>query len=319
MGKRTRKGYQKEKSDDDMAEDSGWTINNQWIVIEKIAQGGFGAVYKARGIDSGDIVAVKTERRLNKNYLEKEIELLESLQGNDGFPLILWHGEVDDLKQSGKKGSCYVLVMEFLGASLSDLFYKKDKKLSLKTVLMVAVQMISRIETLHEHGIVHRDIKPGNFIMGVGENKRIVYCIDFGLASYYRDYKGEHIPYKERGTFRGTHRYASINAHKKIEQSRRDDLEAMGYVFVYFVKGILPWQNLKYKKANRRVIIGNKKTEVPLEELTEGLPNAFSEYIRYCRNLRFEETPDYEYLRQLFLSCMEQNNIDHDYEYDWTV
>jgi len=213
------------------------------------------------------------------------------------------------------------MVLEYLGLSLSDLFYQNNKKLSLKTVLMLAIQMISRLETIHGFGVLHRDIKPGNFVMGREEHKNRVFVIDFGLASLYLDEKGEHIPYNKSASFRGTHRYASINSHKRREQSRRDDLEALGYVLVYFLEGSLPWQNLHVPKKDRRKVIGDKKAEVSVKELTRNIPNhdIFEKYMNYCKKLGFKETPNYDYLRKLFSDCLRENNYDNDNLYDWTV
>lgn len=184
---------------------------------------------------------------------------------------------------------------------------------------MVGIQMVSRLELVHDLGILHRDIKPGNFIMGKGDNKHLVYIIDFGLSSMYIDDDGNHVKFKKNVSFRGTHRYASINSHKRIEPSRRDDLEALGYVLIYFLSGNLPWQNLKAPKKDRRKIIGDRKEEIPIKELTFNLPREFEEYMSYVRSLRFKSRPDYEKLVKLFRDCLEKNNLDFDFNYDWTV
>jgi len=249
--------------------------------------------------------------------LEKEIKYIEKLQEKYGIPKLIWSGAVS-LKKDDKEENCKVLILEYLGYSLSDLFYKNNKSFSLKTVLMVAIQMISRLETVHNYGIVHRDVKPGNFIMGRGENKNTVYIIDFGLASDYLDENGNHIPNSKNASFRGTHRYASINSHRRREQSRRDDLEALGYVLIYFLKGSLPWQNLKAGKKDRRKIIGKKKKETSFESLTSGLTKPFYFYMKYVRQLKFRENPDYNYLIQLFTQLMKESNIDNDFKFDWT-
>jgi len=244
---------------DDIELKTNWTVF-QWKIVEKISSGGFGSIYKAVAIDPNmrdNIVAVKTEKKLNRNYLERESNIYQILNGVNGIPRMMWYGPIDELKEDGKD-KCNVLVIEYLGPSLSELFLKNKKVFSLKTVLMLAIQMINRIEDIHRYGIVHRDIKPGNFIMGIGENNVMVYIIDFGLSSFFWT-NNEHIKFSKEASFRGTHRYASINTHKNYEQSRRDDLEALGYVLIYFLKGKLPWQNVKTNKKDRKKVIGEKK------------------------------------------------------------
>ena len=136
------------------------------------------------------------------------------------------------------------MVMDFLGPSLSDLLQFKEKSLSLETVLMLGIQMLTRIEFIHEKGFIHRDIKPENVVIGLNERINIVHIIDFGLSKRYKDKNtGQHIPYREKRHLVDTVRYASINAHLVIEQSRRDDIENIGYVLTYIYLGRLPCQS----------------------------------------------------------------------------
>jgi len=169
------------------------------------------------------------------------------------------------------------MVMDLLGPSLEDLFQSCKRSFDLKTVLMIGIQMIQRIQKVHEYRIIHRDIKPDNFLIGGKESaKDDVYIIDFGLAKCYKNSEGEHIPYKDGKNLTGTARYASINTHKGIEQSRRDDLETIGHVLLYLLKGSLPWQGLPGRSKNEKyAAIKKKKIETPLEELCRGHPSEF--------------------------------------------
>lgn len=213
------------------------------------------------------------------------------------------------------------MVLDLLGPSLEDLFNFCDRKFSLKTVLMLAEQMICRIEYVHGKSYVHRDIKPDNFLMGLGKRANTVYVIDFGLAKKYRDPRTHvHIPYREGKNLTGTARYASVNTHEGIEQSRRDDLESLGFVLMYFLRGCLPWQGLKAgTKKGKYEKIREKKKGTPIELLCDGHPDEFASYFNYCRCLRFDEKPDYASLRQRFRKLFVQKGFAFDYVFDWTI
>lgn len=187
-----------------------------------------------------------------------------------GIPEVFWYGIEGDYK---------ALVMELLGQSLEDLFQFCNRKLTLKTTCMLADQMISRLEYMHNQNFIHRDMKPDNFLMGTSRNQ--VYLIDFGLSKRYKDPKtGQHIAYKDKKSLTGTARYASVNTHVGIEQSRRDDLESIGYILIYFLKGVLPWQGLAGKTKDEKYDrIKDKKISTTVETLTKGLPEEFARYI----------------------------------------
>ncbi|MCQ2818962.1 MAG: hypothetical protein MJ252_16985 [archaeon] len=158
--------------------------------------------------------------------------------------------------------------------------------------------------------------------MGNGNKKNLVYAIDFGLAKRYRDPKtGTHIKYKDGKSLTGTARYASVNTHLGIEQSRRDDLEAIGYIIVYFLRGNLPWQGLKAKNMKEKYEkIKQKKINTSLTELCKGFPEETQTFIKYCRDLKFEERPDYEYLKKIIKIMAERENIQMDNtEFDWII
>ena len=162
---------------------------------------------------------------------------------------------------------------------------------------------------MHAERIIHRDIKPDNFLIGTNEhNKDTVFIIDFGLAKLYKNSDGQHIPYREGKNLTGTARYASISTHLGYEQSRRDDLESIGHVLLYFLRGSLPWQGLPGKSKNDKyAAIKKKKIETPLEELTKGYPSEFRHFMEYCRKLTFTEDPDYSYIISLFEGCMKRH------------
>ena len=183
---------------------------------------------------------------------------------------------------------------------------------------MIADQMIKRVEYIHSRRIIHRDIKPDNFAIGRDKHSHRIFIIDFGLAKKYMSSSGTHIRYREGKSLTGTARYASISTHLGIEQSRRDDIESVGYLFMYFLRGSLPWQNLKAKNIKDKYAkIKEKKIMTKVEILCEGFPEEFAQYCSYCRTLRFEDKPDYSYLRSLFKNLFKSLEYQYDYKYDW--
>ncbi|KAG5502893.1 hypothetical protein JKF63_04664 [Porcisia hertigi] len=200
------------------------------------------------------------------------------------------------------EGDYNIMVMELCGPSLEDVFNYCHRRFSLKTVLMIADQLLHRIQFFHEKGFVHRDIKPENFVLGCRFKAHIIHIIDYGLSKLYWEVKkNTHIAFAEGRPLTGTARYCSANVHRGYEQSRRDDLESIGYLFVYFLQGTLPWQGIQAKEQQIKTIkIGETKISTPLEELCKGMPAEFLKYLQYCRALTFAQKPDYEYLRRLF-------------------
>ncbi|KAL9665854.1 hypothetical protein QQ045_000175 [Rhodiola kirilowii] len=256
-------------------------IGAKYKLGRKIGSGSFGDIYLAAHVDTLEIVAVKIENNKTKHpQLLYEAKLYHILQGGSGIPGIKW---------SGVDGQDNALVIDLLGPSLEDLFVYCGRRFSLKTVLMLADQM--------------------------------VYIIDFGLAKRYRDSTtSSHIPYRENKNLTGTARYASCNTHLGIEQSRRDDLGSLGYVLLYFLRGSLPWQGLKAatKKQKHDNICG-KKMSTAIEVLCKGLPVDFASYMHYCHSLTFDKRPDYEFLKSLFRELITREGYEFDYIFDWTI
>ncbi|ODM89991.1 Casein kinase I isoform alpha [Orchesella cincta] len=249
----------------------------------------FGDIYLGINVTNGEEVAVKLEAVTDRSpLLLNESQLYKILQGGMGIARVRWCGMERDH---------YVLVMDMLGPSIEDLFNFCARKFTVKTVLMLADQMIGRLEYVHTKSVIHRDLKPENFLMGIGRHrdKRFHNLQVTGSRTLH------HISYKEEKPFIGTANYASLNAHHGNELGRRDDMESLGYVLVYLLRGILPWSQLKAAtKKQKYEKITEQKMSTPAEQLCKGYPAEFSVYLSYCRNLRFEEVPDYTYLQQLF-------------------
>ncbi|EER33993.1 casein kinase I isoform epsilon [Candida tropicalis MYA-3404] len=288
-------------------------VGKKYRIGRKIGSGSFGDIYLGTNIISGEEVAIKLENTKAKHpQLEYEAKVYKALSGGVGIPFVRWYGTECDYN---------AMVIDLLGPSLEDLFNYCNRKFTYKTVLLLADQLICRIEYIHARCFIHRDIKPDNFLMGIGRRGSQVNVIDFGLAKKYRDPRTHlHIPYRENKNLTGTARYASVNTHLGIEQSRRDDLESLGYVLIYFCRGSLPWQGLKAAtKRQKYDRIMEKKMTTPNNILCKGLPGEFLEYMNYIKTLRFDDKPDYPYLRKLFRDLFKKENYRYDYVFDWTL
>lgn len=286
-------------------------VGNRYQVGRRIGHGSFGEIYVGTDAQTNQEVAIKVENCSTKHpQLHLEAKLLRDLARGPGIPRVL---------HSGSEAGYNIMVMDLLGPSLEDLFNFCSRRFTLKTVLLLAEQMLNRIEFIHNENYIHRDIKPDNFLMGLGKQGNIVYLIDFGLAKLYVDPKTKrHIPYKENKSLTGTARYASINTHQGIEQDRRDDLESLGYVLMYFNRGSLPWQGLKAaNKRQKYEKIREKKLGTSVEELCQGHPIEFANYINMCRNYKFGECPNYGALRALIQNLFQRKGFTYDFVYDW--
>eukprot|EP01083_Nonionella_stella_P274513 931864_1 len=288
--------------------------NGQYRLGAKIGSGSFGVIYKGTHVETGHKVAVKLEKANTRHpQLQYESRIYKHMKGSVGVPNVYFYGQEEEY---------FVLVMDLLGPSLEDLFNYCGRNFSLKTILLLAQQMLDRIESVHSFEFIHRDIKPDNFLIGLANNFNIVYIIDFGLSKRYINPKTRrHIPFIEGKSLTGTARYASINTHLGYEQARRDDLETLGYVLMYFNRGgKLPWQGLKAKsKTQKYNRISKVKRETTIDLLCNNSPKQFAEYLRYCRKLDFNAKPDYKYLKNLFKDLFKKNGYINDGRYDWII
>ncbi|ESQ36481.1 hypothetical protein EUTSA_v10007554mg [Eutrema salsugineum] len=288
-------------------------VGGKFNLGRKLGSGSFGEIFLGVNVQTGEEVAVKLEPlRARHPQLHYESKLYMLLQGGTGVPHLKWFGV---------EGEYNCMVIDLLGPSMEEFFNYCSRSFSLKTVLMLADQMINRVEYVHVRGFLHRDIKPDNFLMGLGRKANQVYIIDFGLAKKYRDLQThKHIPYRENKNLTGTARYASVNTHLGIEQSRRDDLESLGYILMYFLRGSLPWQGLRAgTKKQKYDKISEKKRLTPVEVLCKNFPPEFTSYFLYVRSLRFEDKPDYSYLKRLFRELFIREGYQFDYVFDWTI
>ena len=286
-------------------------IAENFVLLTKIGHGSFGEIILSYSLKEKTEVILKKElkkKNQKSSPLHTELKAYQTLLDISNTTDITGLKPILQLEIQGipkfygfgDKENYYYLIQEFLGPNLSQLInYCGKKKFTLGTICLLAMQMLNRIEYMHKRHYLHRDIKPENFCIGNEENTNTLYLIDYGLAKRFKDNKtNQHIPYREKRFFVGTPRYASINDHLGLELSRRDDLISIGYNLIYLLKGGLPWQGMKGKdKANK---LAQKKIQIPNDVLCNGLPNEFLHYLNYCKNLKFEERPDYKYLKGLF-------------------
>ena len=271
--------------------------------------------FQGVNIKDNEPVFIKiVKKNLKYNFLESEAYCLFNLKGF-GIPKIISYGKI---------GIYNILIEELLGRSLYELWKLRNRKEKsiLKNVCMVALQALDRLEYIHSKNYIHRDIKPQNFVNGRKE-PNIIYIIDFGLSHQYRSSRtGKHIKCIKRKEVMGSLNYLSLNGNLGYEESRRDDLESLGYMLIFLATDNLPWlkiEDLEVNKIQKLNKIYQLKKTLSVEQLCKGLPEEFAKYINYSRKLNFEENPDYDYLRSLFSSILVKNQEKNDLNFFWLI
>ena len=262
-------------------------IENKYKILKKLGEGSFGKVFIGENTNTKKEVAIKIDKEQGAGgiQLRNEARIYRDLGDMKGIPA---------MRSFGTQGDYSYLVIDLLGKTLEETCKTQGNKLSLKVVILIGLQMIKRVEDLHIRGIIHRDIKPANFIFGKQESKSLLHIVDFGLAKFYKNSDEEHIPMETGRNLTGTLEYASLNVLQGKTPSRRDDLEAICYILIFLLEGKLPWAD----NTNHR------ERDIPLHEplisnYLSNLPGEFITFIRYCRNLKFNEEPNYLYLAGL--------------------
>lgn len=278
----------------------GKRINNK-ILLKYISRGAFGAVFQAQDVDTKKFYAIKipikNDTKDGTKLILDEQKIYKGLDGSLGIA-------TSTLEKTDLLGKIplQVMVMDLLGDSLEQLRHKQSrKKFRLKTVILLAIQILDIIREIHDRGYIHRDIKPDNFVVGYEKQNSKIFCIDFGI-SIKKPKK-----YKTSGSgFCGTARYASLVAHRGGTQYPGSDLESIGYMLVYLFKGELPWDNIKNKdKKEKYKLIMEKKESITEEELCKGMPKEFSVYLRYTKNLGYNDPVHYNSLKKMFVNLYE--------------
>lgn len=276
----------------------------------KVGEGRFGKVYKGENKETGELVAIKREDDASRwSYLQQEAAVYARLRDTVGFPNLQWFG---------RQGNATVLVLPYLGRSLHQLLAECGGTFTVKTVLMIAYQILDRLEFLHRKGIVHCDINPRNILVGHGRDRWTFFLVDFGLSKFYLNDEGEHVPCREDDVIVGTMRYISLNVHHKRTCSRRDDLESLAYMLIFMLRGTLPWAGLRENTITRMERkVRRLKQHTPIEEICAGVPREFQVFLQEVRKLGYDEEPKYAQYREMFMKLFRSCGFVYDLRFDW--
>ena len=272
----------------------GRTIHH-YHIVDILSEGGYGSIYRAMNTTTQQLVVIKIEK---KESLKNEKEIYQLLQNEPGFPMLL-----DSIEQP------MAIVLPLLGDSLSQILLKR-KIFSLKTTLQCGLQMLERVRVIHEHGIIHYDIKPSNFVLGL--DHKTIYLIDFGLSECYIN-NNQHRHGYQVDEIKGTYQYSSRHIHNGMVGSRRDDLESWIYILIKMQCGKLPWQHLR---KNKEVLFMKRKWTA--KRLTKSLPLAFYTLLVMIKNLGYKQTPNYSLLKNTLIQCAKDHHLILDDDYDWS-
>jgi serine/threonine protein kinase len=259
-------------------------IGRKYKVLEMIGEGAFGVVLKGEHVFTKDKVAIKMERASEKSFMlknESKIYLSLNKEGHvSGFPNLRWFGKDDEF---------HYMVMDLLGASLAKREPSLNESLPLNVVVKIGQQMVSRLQVVHEKGLIHRDIKPDNFLFGLGRNSQVVHLIDFGFCKSYLDENQCHLPMESDRNMVGTPNFASINAHDGLSVSRRDDIESAIYVLYYLFLPLNKWNELFKKNLSNNEI---KMVKIDVCK-SDDTPSQLVDILKYCSRLKYEDEPNY--------------------------
>ncbi|XP_035395640.1 tau-tubulin kinase 2 isoform X1 [Cygnus atratus] len=284
----------------------GILVKERWKVLRKIGGGGFGEIYDALDLLTRENVALKVESAQQpKQVLKMEVAVLKKLQGKDHVCRFIGCGRNDRFN--------YV-VMQLQGRNLADLRRSQSRgTFTISTTLRLGKQILESIESIHSVGFLHRDIKPSNFAMGrFPSTCRKCYMLDFGLARQFTNSCGDVRPPRAVAGFRGTVRYASINAHRNREMGRHDDLWSLFYMLVEFVVGQLPWRKIKDKEQ-----VGSIKERYEHRLMLKHLPQEFNVFLDHISNLDYFTKPDYQLLMSVFDNSMKTFGVIESDPFDW--
>ncbi|CAK85305.1 unnamed protein product (macronuclear) [Paramecium tetraurelia] len=287
-------------------------FNGRYIAQKKLSSGSFGVVLLGRDKENNIDVAIKIEKEENQEVksLEREVQVLQRLANTEGVPNLYWHGEQDDYN---------IIILQLLGKDLA-YYMKQKRRFSVKTAIQLGIQIVKVLERIHQKGVVHRDLKPENILFGLDNESSKIYVVDFGISKIYLDKMERIIPFRDGTSFIGTTRYASIAAHKGYELSRKDDLESLMYVLLYFIKGQLPWQNMQNVTDEERTNkVGEMKMTIDPRELCKDVPIEFPIILEYLKTLQYRSEPDYNYIYNLFQKSAKSLGIVLDFAYDWEM